>query len=71
MSILSLTRYLTKRNLQYLSVMFRIILAPAEPAYASLWKRFEEILPPGTASEARQRLGELRDILEEYRSSRS
>lgn len=67
MSLLRLPAYLTKRNLQFLSVLFRIILNPAESSYARLWARFDEILPEGSSTIARDKLAELRDILEDYR----
>ncbi len=70
MSIFKLKGFLTPRNLQFLSVMFRIILDRSETAHDALWRRFDQILPEGSASLAREKLGQLRDILEEYRGKK-
>jgi len=71
MSIFKLTSYLSRRNLQYLSVIFRIILNPSEASYHSLWERFDQILPEGSSSIAKQKLDELRIILEDYRTKKA
>jgi len=66
-TVLTLKSMLTARNLQFLSILLDIVLAPTEVG-RSVWRAFgARFSSSAVADEARSRLTEIKRIVDDYR----
>jgi len=72
MLLLEFQKMLTKRNLQYLSVLLRVILGASNDTTLGtlFWAAFLQKLPNVDTAEVRERLAKLADLLEQYRKQK-